>query len=236
MGLKELQWTPVQTEIIELDSEKLLFVELLSTIRKGEDTLGIDHANLDSMNGEELAAYLTELRCKYKQRADGEESEDSSKGTEESKNIMLDIPDDAKTIDDLTEAERKKLQEKGFDLSNIDYVRETPYATIVSSGMRRYLKARLGKKTVSDAEMPKRPRSEALLRAQLKADYNAVLAQMRVVESRMTSEGLTDANKQEHQVLLQKLSGIYDAILFGGYVLTPEETRQGFNLDKEAIL
>ena len=57
---------------IEIDGRKLLAVEVESLIRKGEDTLGIDHANIDAMNAEQLARYLIDLRCKYKKHVEND--------------------------------------------------------------------------------------------------------------------------------------------------------------------
>jgi hypothetical protein len=53
---------------IELNGKKLLSVEMESLIRKGEDTLGVDHANLDSMDSDQMAAYLKKLRYNYQQQ------------------------------------------------------------------------------------------------------------------------------------------------------------------------
>jgi hypothetical protein len=67
---------------IELDGRKRLSVEVESLIRKGEDTLGVDHANLVSMDGEQLVVYLTDLRRKYQQRVKTENSADAAESQE----------------------------------------------------------------------------------------------------------------------------------------------------------
>jgi hypothetical protein len=52
---------------IEIDGERILAIEAHSRIRKGEELLGIERANLDIMDAGELGAYLKELRNRWKQ-------------------------------------------------------------------------------------------------------------------------------------------------------------------------
>ena len=52
-------------EEIEIEGKRMLSVEVLNRIRKGEDMLGIEQANLDAMSADELAAYLKDLRRRY---------------------------------------------------------------------------------------------------------------------------------------------------------------------------
>lgn len=124
------------------------------------------------------------------------------------------IPSEIKeTIAKLSEAEREELQKMNIDLADVDEILSTLHGLVVSTGMRRWLKNRLGKRATSDADM-----------RHLKMDYNAVLAKLRVLEKGMTREDFPT-----HKVLMSKLSKIYDTIVYGGYAITPEETRQGFD-------
>jgi hypothetical protein len=101
-----------------------------------------------------------------------------------------------------------------IDPADVDEILATSHGLVVSTGGRRWIEARLGKKPVSDAEM-----------AQLKADYNKVLSELRLLEKDMAGEDIP-----AHGALMDKLSKIYETIVSGGYAITPEETRHGFEL------
>lgn len=124
------------------------------------------------------------------------------------------IPSEVKTIDELTPLERKEFEAMNIDPTNVDQILATPHGLVVSTGGKRWIEARLGKKPVSEVEMQ-----------QLKADYNRLLSELRKLEKNMTSEDIP-----AHKMLMDKLSGIYEAIVCGGYAITPEETRRGFKL------
>jgi hypothetical protein len=52
---------------IEIDGKRMLSVEVLFGIRKGEEMLGVEGANLEVMGEDELARYLKELRRRLRQ-------------------------------------------------------------------------------------------------------------------------------------------------------------------------
>ena len=118
-----------------------------------------------------------------------------------------------KTISELTESERAEFEKMNIAPADVDQILSTPYGLVVNTGGKRWMKARLGKQPVSDVEM-----------AQLKADYNTVLAKLRALE-----KGMTSADLPAHKVLMDKLSGIHETIVFGGYEITPEEARHGLD-------
>jgi hypothetical protein len=184
-------------------------------IRKGEYLLGIDHANLDEMDCEQLTAYLTDLRHKYQQRMDCEKSADIAESQDR---LPEPIPYEVKTIDDLTESERAEFDKMNIDPADVDQILVMPCGLVVDTGGRRWIEARLGKKPVSDDEM-----------RQLKTDYNKLLSELRTLESNMTG-----ADIPAHGALMDKLSKIYEAIVFGSHAITVEETRRGFDIDTEA--
>jgi len=99
-----------------------------------------------------------------------------------------------------------------IDPADVDEIVATSHGLVVSTGRRRWIEARLGKKPVADAEI-----------AQLKADYNSLLQKLRALEKNMASGDLT-----AHKALMDKIASIQQTILYGGYLVTSEETRSGF--------
>lgn len=145
---------------------------------------------------------------------------ENKKGDNAEKSVVeyAELPDKStsyqvKNISELTEAERAFFDGMNIDPADVDSIVVTPDGLVVSTGGRHWIEARLGKKPVSDAEM-----------AQLKADYNSVLQKLRFLEKDMTSDHLP-----AHKALMDKIASIHETMVLGGYPVTPEETRKGFN-------
>jgi len=119
-----------------------------------------------------------------------------------------------KTIEELTETERAEFDGMNIDPADVDSILATPHGLVVNTGRKRWMEARLGKQPLSDVEM-----------ARMKRSYNKILSDLRILEKDMTS-----ADLPKHKALMDKLSMIHEVIVLGGYEVTPEETRQGFDV------
>jgi hypothetical protein len=145
------------------------------------------------------------------------ECENNNNNAERSAVEYTELPDKSinyqvKNISELTEADRAFFLGMNIDPADVDEIVATSHGLVVSTGRRRWIEARLGKKPVADAEI-----------AQLKADYNSLLQKLRALEKNMASGDLT-----AHKALMDKIASIQQTILYSGYLVTSEETRSGF--------
>ena len=68
-----------------------------------------------------------------------------------------------------------------------------------------------------------------------RAEFDKILSDLRILEKEWSSAVkdppvMTSADLAKHKALMDKLSMIHEVIVLGGYEVTPEETRNGFDL------
>lgn len=139
-------------EEIEIDGKRMLSVEVLNRIRRGENMLEIEQTNLDTMSAEELAAYLQHLRGHWKGNATGESPNevmaaepsevggvDSEPQAEWAKGVDFgESGQIMKAPDELSEAELQRITCMGIDIEDVDYICLTKHAFFVGTGGKRW--------------------------------------------------------------------------------------------------